>query len=388
MRRSVIATALLIVGFCFASIDVSASETRDNKSETELIRESLVASGMEPGSEQLEAGSLAIRRALKAVVWRVGKGKPSYRRAYKLHRVLHRRYLRTYNIGVDDLSRVATDGTFNCLSGVLFTGLAARRLGFETRVIEVPGHLLLELDVRGGPVLVETTSRLGFDVQPSRPVSYGNTRSYGRAWLVMPPENSWPVPLDAAIGFAWLNRAWRTFEAGGTVEAVRFVERAAAHVPGLAERVEAAPRLLARAFAREYEVGRFDTAYRIAKLEESLNPGRVSAQDRLLAGAQKRIEQLCAADRPADAAHVRAELDDFDFEPVAFALFDRTVAAVIVSAAVRVEDWALAESFVDRYVASEPDPVEAERFRIWVESRRANANPTCPPRPIAMWDRP
>ncbi len=318
-----------MAGF-LASGQVSASATPAHKNETELIQQALIASGVEPGSLQLEAGTLAIRKALGNVVWRVGRGKPTYRRAYKLHRVLHRGYLETYDIAADDLSRIAEDGTFNCLSAVLFFGLAAERLGFETRIIEYPGHLLLELDVRGGPVLIETTSPVGFDVQPSRLLSYGSASSFGRAWLVMPPEAAWPVPLDAAVGFTWLNRAWRTFESGDVNTAVDLVERAAERVPELAQRVEAASRLLSRAFTKEYEVGRFDSAYRIATLDETLHPGRITTQDRLLAAAQKKIEQLCAAGRPDAVVQVREELERFHFEPVARTLFDQAVNQAIV----------------------------------------------------------
>ncbi|NIV46644.1 MAG: hypothetical protein GWN46_07395, partial [Gammaproteobacteria bacterium] len=155
-RRCVILIASLIVVGFLASTTVSASPTPADKNESELIREALIASGMEPGSDKLEAHFMAVRYALDDLVWRVGTGKPTYRRAYKLHRVLHRRYFKHYDITVDDVSRIAEDGTFNCLSAVLFFGLVAERLGFETRIIEYPGHLLLELDVRGGPVLIET----------------------------------------------------------------------------------------------------------------------------------------------------------------------------------------------------------------------------------------
>jgi len=384
-RRCVICIALLfVVGFLVFG-QVSASTTPTHKSETELIRQALISSGIEPGSMRLEAGTLAIQKALARAVWRVGQGKPTYRRAYKLHRVLHRAYLKTYDITVDDLSRIAEDGTFNCLSAVLFFGLAAERLGFETRIIEYPGHLMLELNVRGGPVLIETTANVGFDIQPSRR-SYSKGSLFGGAWLVMPAEAAWSVPLEAAVGFTWLNRAWRTFDRGNVSEAVGFVERAAEHVPDLAQRVEAAPRLLARAFTKEYEIGRFDSAYRIATLEETLHPGRVTSQDRLLAAAQKRIEQLCAAGRPRAAAEVREELERFSFEPVALALFDQAVNQVIVSTAVRVEDWELAEAFVEHYAASEPDPIEGERLRVWVDSRKKGSGPVCIelPRPLAM----
>lgn len=224
-RRCVISIAMLLVVGFLVSGQVSASATPAHKSETELIHQALVASGFTPDSGKLEAHQMAIRQAINDVVWRVGTGKQSYRRAYKLHRVLHRQYFKNYDIAVDDLSRIAEDGTFNCLSAVLFFGLAAERLGFETRIIEYPGHLLLELNVRGGPVLIETTSNLGFDIQPSRLLSYGSASSFGRAWLVMPPEASWSVPLNAAVGFAWLNRAWRTFERGAAAQVREELDR-------------------------------------------------------------------------------------------------------------------------------------------------------------------
>jgi hypothetical protein len=369
---------MLIVAGLLAQAAVSASATTADKNETELIDQALIAAGLEPGSERLISERLAVRQALADTAWRVGAGRPSYRRASKLHRVLHRNYLKSYDITVDSVGRVVQDGTFNCLSGVLFFGLAAQRLGFDTRIIEYPGHLLLELDVRGGPVLIETTSEFGFDVNPSKLLSYGSASSFGSGWLVMPPEASWSVPLPAAVGFTWLNRAWRTFELGNTTQAVTFVQRAAEYVPGLAQRVEAAPRLLARAFSREYDAGRFDSAYRIATLQARLDPGPVTTQDRVLAAAQKRIEQLCAAGRPTEAAAIREELDGIDFEPVALALFDRTVSPTIVSAAVREENWSLAQAFVDRHSSSEPDPVERERLRDWVESRRGTSDPVCP----------
>ncbi|NIM61068.1 MAG: hypothetical protein GTO30_05255 [Acidobacteria bacterium] len=381
----ILIASLIVAGF-LASTTVSASPTPADKNESELIREALIASGMEPGSDKLEAHFMAVRYAIDDLVWRVGTGKPTYRRAYKLHRVLHRRYFKHYDITVDDVSRIAEDGTFNCLSAVLFFGLVAERLGFETNIIEYPGHLLLELDVRGGRVLIETTSPVGYDIEPSRLLSYGRASSFGRAWLVMPPESAWSVPLDAAVGFTWLNRAWRTFENGEITRAVRFVEHAANHVPEMPQRVDAATRLLARAFAREYETGRFESAYRIARLEETLHPGRVTTQDRLLAVAQKRIEQLCAQDRTHEAAAIREELDRFEFENVALALFERTVTPTIVSAAVRAEEWALAETFVERYAASETDAVEIDRLRAWVESRRSNSDVECaePPRSFTV----
>ena len=376
-RRRVIMSGMLIVVGLLVQAGVSASATTADETEITLITQALIASGVEPGSEQLESERLAIQQALTETVWRVGTGKPSYRRAYKLQRVLHRNYLKSYDITVDNVGRVAQDGTYNCLSGVLFFGLAAERLGFDTRVIEYPGHLLLELDVRGGPVLIETTSPFGFDVSPSRLLSYGSASSFGRGWLVMPPESSWSVPLSAAVGFTWLNRAWRTFERGNVAEAVAFVDRAAEHVPDLAERVEAAPRLLARAFAKEYDAGRFDSAYRIATLQARLDPRPITTQDRVLAAAQKRIEQLCAAGFPAKAAAIREELDGIHFEPVALALFDRTVSPAIISAAVRLDEWGVAEEYVRRHAASEPDAVERERLRAWVESRRDEKSPLC-----------
>ena len=87
------------------------------------------------------------------------------------------------------------------------------------------------------------------------------------------------------------------------------------------------------------------------------------------------IEQLCAAGQPVEAGHVREELDRFVFEPVALALFDRTVSPTIVSAAVRLGQWTTAEAYLARYASSESDSVERERLRSWVETRKFETAP-------------
>lgn len=386
MRRlSVIAIALSFACCSFALAEVSDSATLPATDrpdviddEGSLIREALVAAGVEPTDPDLISYQNRIERALADIVWRVGPGKPSYRRANKLHRVLHRNYFESYDIEVDGLQRVVEDGSYNCLSSVLFTGLAARRLGFETHIIEYPGHLVIELDTRTGPVMIEATSPFGFDIQPTRFRRSNSNGSFGSAWLLQANDGSWRVPLSSAIGFTWLNRAWRSFEMGQTLEAVDHLERAASFVPGLSEQVEAAPRLLARAFVREYDAGRFDAAFRIAELDSRLSPGRVTSEDRLLAAAQKRIERLAVEGELAHAVSIRERLVETVLNESSLARFDRTTGPTIVAAAVRQQAWEVAARFVERYALSEPDPIEIDRLRAWVDSRQLRMGPPDP----------
>jgi len=381
-RQRVFVIALFIASCWFASLPVSHSATvppAEIVDEGELIREALVAAGIEPTeSERLQQYQSRIERALSDIVWRVGPGKPSYRRANKLHRIVHRNYFETYDIEVDGLQHIVDDGRYNCLSSVLFTGLAARRLGFEARVVEYPGHLVIELDTRSGPVMIEATSPFGFDIQPTRFRRTSSSESFGSAWLLQANDGSWRVPLSSAIGFTWLNRAWRSFELGRTLEAVDHLERAASFVPGLSDQVEAAPRLLARAFVREYDAGRFSSAFRIAELDSRLSPGRVTTEDRLLAAAQKRIEQLALSGELARAVAIRERLVETVHSEDSLARFDRITGPTIVAVAVRRQAWEIAARFVERYALSEPDLVEIERLRQWVDSRQMRSGPPDP----------
>ena len=369
-RRRAMLSACLILIASLGLAGVSQSATVEFQTESGLIREALSAVDEGRTDAELEQLQTRIERALSDVAWRVGPGKPTYRRAYKLHRVLHRNYFKRYDINVDALDRVVTDGSFNCLSAVLMTGLAAQRLGFEVRIVEYPGHLVLEVDTKSGPVIIEATTPFGFDSQPTRFRRNQDGNSFGSAWLRAGAERSWRVPLSAAVGFTWLNRAWRSFDEGRTLEAVGFVENAAQLVDDLSDHVDAAPRLLARAFVREYDAGRFTTAFRIAELDARLRPGRVTTEDRLLAAAQKRLEQLCLEGRLAEAIATRERLAQSIRDEQALVRFDRTTGPTIVAAAVRLGSWEVADRFVERYRVSEPDLIESQRLQRWVDSRQ------------------
>ena len=185
----------------------------------------------------------------------------------------------------------------------------------------------------------------------------------------------WPVSLEEAVGFAWLNRAWRALDRSETVEAAEAVQEAARFLTELPAKAEGARRLLARAFREEYDRGNFEGAYRIATIDVGLFSDVTTSRDRALAATLKRVELACDNDDPETAIAVLEILQqampaDGDLERL-----ERRTQPLIAAAAVRVEDWESAHYAAQRYSIVQPDPVEANRLLDWVEWRQDLANP-------------
>jgi len=351
----------------------------------------LVRAVVETGGEATDGVSAAtarVEQGLSEIVERLGHAPPGPRLARRLHRLLHRRYLREYVADADDVVALVDTGRYNCLSATLFYGMAARRLGFDPEVLKLPGHLLLRLHVRGRVVDVETTSPFGFNLGYTsslspRPDADADEETLSRRleWPRTSPlygpslEPRWQVPLEIAVGYAWLNRAWRDLEAGDAVNAARDAGRAGRTLGGLAAQDESLRRLLARAFRREYEAGRFERAYAVAVEEVGLFPNRTTSRDRLLAATVKRIEDLCDAGTVTVALRLLDEASGLCLSPVDRARLARRAAPLAAAAAVRTAQWELAERAAQIYAAAEPDALEGERLRSWVRDRRRGVEP-------------
>ncbi len=350
-------------------------------SERELIRAALAASGASDPID-LTLGQVAVEHEIDRIVERIGLGRPSMRRARRLHELLQNRYLRAYDPAADGLVGILDHRSYNCLSATMLYGLSARRLGFEAQVLERPNHLRIRVSAGGRAADIETTQRYGFDVlrAPEWAVSGAadETRAGGGPQAESPSTTGYrELPLEAAVGFAWMNRAWRDLEAGRPVAAAEHAAAAASQLAasGVADGDEL-QRLFARAFLVEYEAGRFENARAIARHDVSAFPDVTTSRDRLLAATVKVIEDACAGDDPA-----RAEAVLTDTERLVRGTRDaersvRQLAPVVVAAAVRVADFELAQNVARRYAEVEPDTIEAERLVSWVESRRAGVSVT------------
>lgn len=346
--------------------------------ETALVRTALEA-GSDRDAIALTAGQQAVLHEIDRIARRVGPGKSTVRRARHLHRLLQRRYLREYDAAADDLYGAATHGRYNCLSATLLYGLAARRAGFDVRVLEAPGHLLLRVETRRRPVDIETTSRLGFDLHRDRPGSGAGLEF--RAEYVLSPDNRrgstagiyGEMPLETAVGFVWLNSAWRSLDADEPLAAAESAARAAEYLATVDESMESIRRLMTRAFRDRYERGDFESAQAIAEIEVRHLPASTSGRDRLLAAAMKRIEDACAA-AAVEQAHVLIErVREFTGAGPDFERFERIATPLIAAAAVRIGAWPRALAAAERYAEIEPDPVEATRVLDWVIARQAQA---------------
>jgi hypothetical protein len=374
-----IAAVLLSAGqLAAAESSPQPTDLTTGLSQEELLQAILRASATEE-VEELQRREQALQREIDELVQRLGRRAPSYRRARKLHNVLHREYLRHYDADADNLNGIVHLGRYNCVSGVLFYGLVARALGYRPQVLAYPGHVLLRITVKERKIDVETTSPYGYDVgwllHPSR---HAGREEWLHPDVRQQPTEShrygehggsvWLVPLDAAVGFAWINEAWRSLEQGEAVPAGEQVLEAKRYLPDLA-RAEGVRRLLVLAFRQEYEAGRFDSAYRIAEIDVGLFPDSTTSRDRIVAAAMKRIEAACAAGVPQVGTSILDEVKRTCPATGELSKLELQTTPIIAAAAVRSGDWPLARRAAERYAAVEPDPIEGARLLDWVELR-------------------
>ncbi len=369
-RRSIPLVAILFV----ATAAFAATTSEADRVDLELIRDNLVAVGVE-GPDALYHHQTAVLRALDDVEQRMGRGKPTYPRARKLHHLLHRHYLRDYRPGADGVHLIPGLGRYNCLSGSIFYGLAARRLGFGVTLLHDPGHLLLRLEMDDRVAVIETTLRDGFDRQET------GSRLPGEAGApdLMPPtvgrhlpgSGRAEYPLESTVAFAWLNRAWRTLERGETTRSAAYVLLAAGRLPEL-ETVAGARGLLARAFNMDYESGRFEAAYQVARVDMKLFPSMTTSRDRLIAVAVKRIEDATDSGDLDAAESILADVRHLGSAGPDIIRLERRAWPLVAAAAVRLAEWERARLAAHAYAEVEPDAVEAERLRAWIESREAD----------------
>lgn len=323
-----------------------------------------------------------VQAEIDRIVAKLDLQRPTIRGARRLHRVLHRDYLRHYDVEADHLDRLLDQGRYNCLSGTLFYGLIARRLGYDPWVIRLPGHVLLRLEVGDRSVDVETTRANGFNfsyfsaLQPS-----GDGRILSRQPLEWPRSTArsrqtagerWRLTLEAAVGYTWLNRAWRALEQGLAAQAAHHVLQARRYLIDLQSEEEEVRVILVRAFGMAFDEGDFDQAYEIATTEASIFRERTRSRDRLLAAALKRIENLCEGLQPHSALLILDEVATFHQSTADQARLERRTAPLIVVAAVRLGDFDLAARVTNRLELYEPDGVEVERLRRWLFQREQN----------------
>lgn len=373
-----VAAAVIVTAAAILTPAVGAADTW-----RPLLDEALDASGITSGVERdrLTASfAQAVDHAKAALPPRGSE----WRRARRLHAELHRTWLRRYRSDADGFAGLLERGDYNCVSSTLFEGFVASALGFDVRVVAGPRHVFLRLLLADGrEVDVETTTPRGFDVRgdPER------LQSFLLAYKLATPQDiasgglgaildqyqgiETPVELDRALAFLWHNVAERRLERGDAFGASQAFRRVAALHPDLAHRSEALQLGFAKAFRLEYEAGRFDAAFAVARLEIEALPDRTSARDRLLGAAIQRIEAEADA---GDSAAAETVLDEVArIAPDLERRIERHGCPPIVAAAVRLGQWDRAHRLAERYAAAEPDPVEGARLAGWVDLRHRAA---------------
>jgi hypothetical protein len=343
-----------------------------------LLGEVLRASGI----GERERGRIyepAFQALLEKLKGEAGAVRSGYPRARKLHLALHREVLLRYESTADGLDRVLDHGEYNCLSSSLLYGLVARAFGLQAQLVQMPRHVYVRLLIDGRRVEVESTSRKGFDLHPQwipatdpfADPDYGLNASFGKYRGVEGGEAE-GVDLERAVGFLWHNAGRRALERGEALRAAQsFLEESKLAPSG--PNSETLGMLLAQAFRLAYESGNFEDAYRIADIGMQIFPGQTTARDRLLAASLKRIEANCDQGRIVESKEILDRTERTVGSPEDVMRLERGACPVIAAAAVRLEDWNLASSMAQRFIAAEPDGLESEHFARWVARREEEA---------------
>ncbi len=387
--RSVLVLAALAVSrsaLAHAPPEIAASPPPVPGSVASVLTSVLDASGVRDGSDRVRivrtfAGVVGELRPLEEI-------RSPYRRARRMHELLHEKTFRHYDAGADTIQAVLDRGEYNCVSAVLVEGMVARALGMDPSVVESPRHLSLRLSLDGRLVYVDSASPAGFDASRER----ARFREFLLAYKLATAQEIeargldalWdefkglqrPVTLEEGVAFLWRNAGERALERGDAAAGAEAYREAWILRPDAGPQFDQMLAALARAFRIEYDAARFDTAFRIAAIENEMLPGRASVQDRLLAAAMHRIE---AAADAGDAGLAESLLDEAAAPfPDGTRRLEAEACPRIAAAAVRAGNWELARRMARRYAAAGTDPVEAAGLAAWVE-RRSPAAPRVPP---------
>jgi hypothetical protein len=127
--------------------------------EHSLAEAALIAGGVDDASElgahsqRIADWQVELRRSWQA-------GSDPGEQAAAIHRFMHERiFVGGYQSDASDLASILDRGVYNCVSGtVLFLALADE-CDLNAHAIQLPGHIMVEVQTDGGNLRVETTCR-------------------------------------------------------------------------------------------------------------------------------------------------------------------------------------------------------------------------------------
>jgi hypothetical protein len=347
-----------------------------------LADAALVASGINNDFD-LARYRARLAEVIQNATAHVSRSGSPVRRAHRLLSELHRVALHRYEASTDRFTDLLDTGTFNCVSASLLYIIAARQIGLAPAAAETPLHVFVVLEMGARHIEIETTSPTGFDVR--RDLS--EFRSFILANKYVTPEElaqrgldaifnefnnlTHPVTPEHAIAFLYHNAGLRALQAGQAGTAARDLISAVRIYPKLGYRSDDLRRTLAWSVRELYDAGDYLGAFRVAEVSMRMFPDRTTVRERFVAVGARIVEDAVGRGDVASAeqfeARTAALLQDID----ALHKLEAFTAPAMARAALLERDWPAARRHAARFRAASADPVEAERFVTWVESRVA-----------------
>jgi len=340
----------------------------------------LIASGVDNDAD------LAVYRAkLDALVGpavaRASRQTTPVRRARRLLSELHRTALRKYETSTDRFTDLLDSGVYNCVSASLLYIIAARAAGLDPAAAETPLHVFVVLETGGRHIDIETTSPTGFDVRRD----LAEFRSFVLANKYVTQEElaqrgvesvfnefnnlTHPVRPENAVAFLYHNAGIRALQAGDPGMAARSLINAARIYPRLGYRSDDLRKTLAWSVREQYDSGNYLGAFHVAEVSMRMLPDRATVRERFVAVGARLVEEAAGRGELDAAADFEARILSQLSEEDARRKVEAFTAPVMARAALVARDWPSARRHTARFRQAATDPVEAERFAAWVESR-------------------
>jgi hypothetical protein len=311
-----------------------------------VLRQALVASGV-VDEEGIQRSIALFDAKIGPIIEGVTPIRSEERRARLLYYRIGRAVLRKYVLdsgGIDDL---LANGEFNCVSASLIYGLAARAAGLDAAIVESPRHVFVRLTLPKKSIDVECASPGGFDsgahldrfrrmivlykLATAEEVAGRGIEEVRERYF----SRQEPVGLETGVAFVWHNRVERLLASGDGLGAALAMQEEARLHPDLIYRSDSNAVSIAQAYRLEYDRGAFENAFRVAAIDLALFPGRISAGDRLLAAAAKRVEEECDEGTPDRARGVISDLRRHLTETRDLERFEKGVEPLISEASLR-----------------------------------------------------
>ena len=247
--------------------------------EWSLLEAGLIASGATEEIELIE-GRRWFDQCRGDLVERLSADLAPPQVADRILRFLHERHLQHYDLRANDLRRSLRDGSFNCITAVLWFNALAQVSGLEAVAVELPGHVISRIRYDRHTLDIEAT------VEPSE-LTYTAAR-------VQSQGSARELSALGLVALVYYNRALDLLDRREFESAVAAHRMALTLDPASTNAAENLLAALNNWALDRYTVQDFRTAYDLLRVAHGVAPSDVRPVDNARAVVGPWLDQLCS----------------------------------------------------------------------------------------------